>query len=627
MTATSSLRWVLTLAMVALIPSIYLIIYLSSIWDPASHAQALRVGLVNLDQGHAYQNQNVNIGTELTHRLFQKKSFGFVHVPSAEEARAAVRKGELAFAVVIPHDFSSLALPGLMANEGHLEVFTSAGNNYQTHLMAKKFSEDLDAELNETLNQQRWKFVLSSAHLNDDWKQLRFSLEQINKWAKDLSSGLNEAHRASNRMQAGGLKLSEEVGKLSTESQQIATFLRNTEMALPPAEDLRRLRIGAEDVANGQAELDKAMTNLSTGSQKLVAGLKEFRQNQENLFWGMSRFSEWIDPLESGLVDLNTGLLRAQMGQTQLKAGSEQVRDGVRTLVFGVRDQRAALRKTLEKIPDNQQLNQLSTQSLEMANAQKQLDLGLKQLQEGGVYLSSSLDWMLKKIPSEIRFIEGSPEGLAHSVTSELKVVAPVSQLGVAMIPNVLPLAIWLGAGIAIFLIRSRQLPRFCERYSNLAKYMAKSTVPVLVVTVQAMLMMLLLLFWFKAEVSHTLPLILMMVVTAYAFVFVFLLFVQMGGDLGKAAAMLFLALQMSASGGVLPVELSGSFYASLSPLLPMTWVVQGLKAAQFGAFDGNWIQPLLLTGLMWVVSAILGVLTSRWQYGPVHQLGPSLDI
>ena len=627
MLVTSSLRWTLTLLLVALIPSIYLLIYLSSIWDPAAHSQSLQVGLVNLDKGHAYRNQTVNIGTELTNRLFQKKTFGFIHLPDAEMARTAVRKGDLAFAVVIPSDFSALALPGIMANEGHLEGYTSAGNNYQTHLMAKKFAEELDSELNETLNQQRWKFVLYSPSMNEDWRQLRSALEQIHKGSKELSAGLTDAYRASNRMQTGSQRLSEEVVKFSASSQQIASVLRTMESSLPVADDLRRLRIGSEDLANGQAELDKGLNNLNAGSQKLLTGLKDFRQNQENLFWGMARLSEWIDPLESGLIDLNTGLQRVQMGQAPLKAGSEQVRDGVRALVFGVRDLRMGLRQTIEKFPDNQQLGLLGVHSQELASAQKQLDVGLKQLQEGGVYLNSSLDWMIKKLPNEIRFIEGSPEGLAHSVSSDIHVAAPVSRLGVAMIPNVLPLAIWLGAGIAIFLIRSRHLPRFAERYSNFSKLLAKATIPMMVVSAQAIAMMMLLQFWFNAEVAHVLPMMMMMVVTANAFVFVFMLFVQIGGDLGKAVAMLFLALQMSASGGVLPVELSGSFYASLSPFLPMTWVVQGLKAAQFGAFDGNWHHPFLLMVLMGLTSAGLGMLLSRWHYAPIHQLRPQLDL
>jgi len=41
------------LAVVVCIPALYVLIYLSSLWDPNAHTQSLRVGLVNLDKGYA----------------------------------------------------------------------------------------------------------------------------------------------------------------------------------------------------------------------------------------------------------------------------------------------------------------------------------------------------------------------------------------------------------------------------------------------------------------------------------------------------------------------------------------------------------------------------------------------
>ena len=52
--------------LVALIPSIYLLIYLSSIWDPVAQAGALPVGIVNLDSGYTYRDQSFNIGQDVT---------------------------------------------------------------------------------------------------------------------------------------------------------------------------------------------------------------------------------------------------------------------------------------------------------------------------------------------------------------------------------------------------------------------------------------------------------------------------------------------------------------------------------------------------------------------------------
>ena len=57
---------------VLFIPAIYLLIYLSSVWDPTGRATNLPVGLVNQDQGFTYQDKSVNVGNEIIRRLEDK---------------------------------------------------------------------------------------------------------------------------------------------------------------------------------------------------------------------------------------------------------------------------------------------------------------------------------------------------------------------------------------------------------------------------------------------------------------------------------------------------------------------------------------------------------------------------
>jgi putative membrane protein len=194
-------------------------------------------------------------------------------------------------------------------------------------------------------------------------------------------------------------------------------------------------------------------------------------------------------------------------------------------------------------------------------------------------------------------------------------------------VPNVLPVAVWLGASIALFLIRGRHLPRLARRYGAAAKLLAKATVPVLVVTVQSVVLCAVLLGWFQMPVRHLAALLTLVVGTAMAFVFVVLLFIRLAGDTGKALAMLLLALQISASGGVVPIELSGEFFTALSPWLPMTWMVQGLKAALFDAYAGDWLTPWLATISMGTGSAVLAMFLGRWRVARMRQLRPALDL
>ena len=60
----------LAAALIALcLPALYALIYLSSMWDPASHTDALRVALVNEDQGADFQSRRVELGAQIMDSL------------------------------------------------------------------------------------------------------------------------------------------------------------------------------------------------------------------------------------------------------------------------------------------------------------------------------------------------------------------------------------------------------------------------------------------------------------------------------------------------------------------------------------------------------------------------------
>ena len=98
-------------------------------------------------------------------------------------------------------------------------------------------------------------------------------------------------------------------------------------------------------------------------------------------------------------------------------------------------------------------------------------------------------------------------------------------------------------------------------------------------------------------------------------------------GDAGKVFAMVFLAVQLSASGGVLPVELSGGLYEIISPWLPMTWVVRAVKAAMFGAYGGAWQSPMLLVTACGLISMLLACWIGRWRYLHPAQMQPAVGL
>ena len=58
-------RFALATLAVACIPALYAVIYLSSVWDPSAHTNALAVAMVNLDKGVSFHDNEFNIGNEV----------------------------------------------------------------------------------------------------------------------------------------------------------------------------------------------------------------------------------------------------------------------------------------------------------------------------------------------------------------------------------------------------------------------------------------------------------------------------------------------------------------------------------------------------------------------------------
>lgn len=621
-------KQLLAALVVVVIPAIYLLIYLSSVWDPAARTGALPVGLVNQDQGVSYRDQSLNIGRDLMDKLRQNNHFGYQEAANEDEARQLVRRGQLAFALIIPADFSANAVPGLQAGRGRLVVYTSAGNNFESSVLASQFAKALGEDVNRTLNERRWSLVLSaSAGSQQNVDRLRQGLAQLRNGANELAQGVAKAESGNGVVRQGALRLQEGVLRLTEGTHQLGVGVRAMEAGLPPVEEVRALRLGAEALATGHQDFGKGLLTLRAGSQRLVQGVEAFKTEADQSLFVLASVSDGLDKLRQGAEQLEQGLGQAQGGQQQLSQGATQLSGQMGALARGVRDLRAGLRGTTAKLPDDSQLDLLRNGSAELTRATAQLQEGLVRLREGALHLNAGMELLLRELPRSVGAIEGSAEGLAYSVTPVLEVEAEVPNHGSGFAPNVIPAALWLGAGIAAFLVHVRQLPRSARDFARPALFLGKVLVPALVSLLQAALVLVTVRWVLGIAVRHPLALVVTLACASLAFVFIVFALTRAFGDAGKALAMLFLALQFSASGGLLPVELSGSLYAQISPWLPMTWVVLGVKASMFGAFEGNWQTPLAVIAGVALVAALVACWVGRWRFVPARDMHPAMDL
>ncbi len=613
---------------IIVIPALYSFIYLTSVYDPAAHTSGLKAAIVNMDEGLEYRGQSVNVGRSVVAAVKEKHTFGFKDYSDLEAAKRAVRQGELGFALIIPKDFSANAVPGNQAAGGRLVVYVSEGNNYNGASLAKRFASELGHQVNINLNEQRWSLVLTTAAGSiDKLAQLRKGVDALNDGASRLDDGLAKAEGGARKLATGADGLGGAVGQLTDGVKQLGAGLRTMDHALPAAQDLAALKTGGADLVKGHATLAQGLQDLQTGAKKLADGGAQMRDETKGIPIVGGKIADGAGKLTAGALQLEAGLQSARNGQAQLADGTQRLSTGVNKLADGMTALGGGIHTAAEKVPADTKLDELANGGRTLAQGSRDLQGGLMQIKAGSHELSAGLGLLKQSLPNDMVAPDGSPRGLADSVEPALEIVAPVPNNGAGYAPNFLAVSLWLGAVMTAFLFHLRRLPQMAAPASRPDKLLGKLGILTGIVVAQASVVLLMSLYVLKLHVSQLAPFGLTLLLASVTFLLIIVALTRAFGDAGKAAALILLILQLSSAGGVLPVELSGGFYQTISPWLPFTWVIKALRATLFGAFEGQWLQPWLTIGLIGSIAALSACFIGRWKLVSPEEHRPAMDI
>ncbi|MCQ8896417.1 YhgE/Pip domain-containing protein [Limnobacter humi] len=641
---------------VCFIPALYATIYISSMWDPESKAPQLPVLIVNHDAGTAYKGEAIHVGQSLTDKLQADRKLGFVLQPDEQKARAMVRDGEVDFALIIPENFSAEAVGASRSGAGELVVFTSEGNNYTGANVAKKFAPEVSRRLNELLNERRWTKVSEIAAdseikvaklkegvsaLNAGAARLKEGLEKASEGSTQLNAGLGKARDAGVKISAGAGQLRDSGLKITEGMKQLGGGIAQMNAKLPADTDLAALKDGATQVAEGNAQLSQGLGELKAGSVRLTDGLTELKTKTASIPFFGTKVSNGAAQLEEGSIKLGNGLSKAKGGSDTLADGSARVRDGVVKLSDGMGQLAGGIRTMHSKMPAASDLDRYGDGLTTLAGATGQLsqglnrleegsgklDNGLAQLADGAGQLSNGLNLLDEAVPSKLNIPNINPAGFSSTVQTRVEVAAPVQNNGSAFGSNFIPLSLWVGAVMTSFLFHYRKLPLSLAHHGNWSKCIGKMLIPSFIVAGQVVIMLLTVGLLLGISIAHPVLLTITLFTASIVFVSIVMALVRWLGDTGKVMAVLFLILQLSSSGAIVPIQLSGELFQLLHPYLPFTWVVKATKVALFDAFDGQWLwmyAHMLLTPLvLWPIATYTG----RWVHVPDEQYVPALDV
>ena len=350
---------------ISLIPALYNIIFLSSMWDPYGQVSELPVAVVNKDKEAFYNGQTMRIGEDMVSNLKENKALDF-HFVNEEEGEKGLEDGDYYMVVTLPSDLSEKAASILSDHPEQMTINyqTSSGHSF----IASKMSDSAMTQLKQNV----------SANVTESYTKALFQK------MGDLKSGLTKAANGSEQLANGASQLA--VGS-QTLSSNLAT-----------------LASSSLTFSDGTDQFTKGLTTYVTGVKQLNSGLGTFNDGLQNytsavsqVDTGLNQLSSKTPELVAGVNQLNTGMKSYAGGVSQLNSGLSQFSVGVNAYTSGVDKLSVAT-------------NQLSSQSDTLRDGITQLNKGIKEIstqlntssqqKEDITQLASSLDELNKSLQS-----------------------------------------------------------------------------------------------------------------------------------------------------------------------------------------------------------------------------------
>ena len=380
---------------ISLIPALYNIIFLSSMWDPYGQLSDLPVAVVNNDKEASYNGNTMAIGKDMVSNLKENKTLDF-HFVDEEEGKKGLENGDYYMVVTLPSDLSEKAASILTDHPEQMQIdyHTSSGHSF----IASKMSDSAMTQLKQNV----------STNVTETYTKALF-----NKMV-DLKDGMSQAASGSEKLTDGANQLVTGSQTLTTNLHSLAdsslTFSNGTEQFTKGLSSyvsgVEQLHLGLGNFNSGLvtytgavSQLDSGLGQLSSKSPELVRGINQLYTGVESYTGGVSQLNAGLNQLSSGVSAYTNGVGNLATGANQLSSQSATLRMGVGQLSEGIQQLSSKLDASSGK---KDQINQLSSDLNQLNQAIQNIDVeDTKQLDSVLSSIASLSNQMLASVQSE----------------------------------------------------------------------------------------------------------------------------------------------------------------------------------------------------------------------------------
>lgn len=652
-----------------LIPCLYAWFNIFSNWDPygPDATSNIRVAVTSEDEGYELLGLKLNIGSMVLDGLKSNNQMGWDFVDSREEALEGVRSGKYYAALIVPADFTGDFVSILDTDLRHpqIEYYENEKKNAIAPKITNKAKTAVQDEINATVVETVTNAVttvssvcralgldaddvsqgviekLSSAQ--DSLRTLEETLTAMQTLADQTDSILACAGVVTGDLDSivsgndlSGIQdaLDRGIGRLNETETEIARQLEDIDAQIDVIADDIAAAVGtAEDVAGFLAgpaqQLDQRLAEQQQRLEKLrdfAAGYPAVQERLGNAIYRIGELRDLLKTLE------NPGQLETWRQEVQAKVDElrQELREAALRISGSVNQRLEELNRdvteklqTLQSVFDSVSGN-LSALGDKLTRYQEAIQSTGTTL-SGAIQLSSTLRGDLGQLAQDMdrivtsdgfrRFVEvleNDPEGLADylsdPVSMETVPVYEITSYGSSMAPYYIMLALFVGSLLTATMLHVNAPMPGLFRLRPWQRFFGRYQLFFLIGMIQALVTGLGCIYYIGIQCPYPGLFLLACCVCSLNFTMMNYALVYALDNIGMAASVIIMVIQVAGSGGVYPIDVLPGIFQTLYKFMPFHYGMDMLRETIAGRYENVYWKNLAVMAAMCVLFAVLGM-------------------
>jgi putative membrane protein len=595
----------LALAFVVLVPLLYGGLYLWSNWDPYGRLDAIPVAVVNEDQPVTVNGQRVDAGGLFVDELKKDRIFDWHFVDRAEAARG-VADTDYYFELSVPADFSRKLASGADDDpqRARMLITLDDANGYVVGKMAQTVQAELENKVTAAAVSAYFQSVF------DNLEQLRDGIGKAATGAGELRDGAASAEKGSADLASGIGELKSGADELAPGARQVSDGVSAiADVVVPAANSIAdRLPELTSSAASAADTANTLATDASQAADTIAGGTNSVQDTVTRL--GEDHPELANDPAYQQLVRV-TGTAADRADRVATAAGT--VKDTTGTVDDAAQQLNRDTPALQEKVRGAAtKIDQLDTGAARVADGAESLDEGLGTAATGASSLhdgigrlstgASSLADGLADAQGRIPLLsDDAKKSNAATLASPVDVATtnlhPATTYGRGLTPFFLAIALMVFGITAFLILRPVSARALASRARDTTVALAGWLPAAACCVLGGLVLFVVLTVFLGLAPVHPWAMAGVVVLAAAAFTAIAHLLRTWLGGVASAVILVLLLLQLTTCAGTYPYETLPAFFRVLHPLLPMSYLVDGLRVTITGGNTGHLVLDVLVLG------------------------------